>query len=33
LPHLNDNAHYPQQGIKDYQNEFVAVFSVEVVRN
>ena len=33
LPHLNDNAHYPQKGIKDYQNEFVAVFSVEVVRN
>jgi len=33
LPHLNDKSHYPQIGIKDYQNEFVRVISVEVVRN
>lgn len=33
FPHLNNKSHYPQIGIKDYQNEFVTAFSVQVVRN
>ena len=33
LPHLNNKSHYPQIGIKDYQNEFVTVYSVQVVRS
>ncbi len=31
LPHTNELDHYPRLGIKDYQGEFVAVSSVEVV--
>ena len=31
LPHINELNHYPKLGIKDYQGEFVAVSSVEVV--
>ncbi|MFL6356927.1 MAG: hypothetical protein ACJ71K_17650 [Nitrososphaeraceae archaeon] len=30
LPHADDLAHYPQNGIKDYQNEFVKVYAIEV---
>jgi hypothetical protein len=33
LPHLNNFAHYPQGGIKDFQNEFVSVYSLRVVKN
>lgn len=31
LPYTNELGHYPRFGIKDYQGEFVAVSSVEVV--
>ena len=31
LPHINELNHYPRLDIKDYQGEFVAVSSVEVV--
>ena len=31
LPQINELDHYPRFGIKDYQGEFVAVISVEVV--
>lgn len=34
LPHVNDFAHYPHGGsIKDYQNEFVKVYSITVMKN
>ena len=33
LPHTNNLAHYPQNGIKDFQNEFVKVYAVEVLRS
>lgn len=33
LPHLNEFAHYPLDGLRDYQNEFVKVYSVLVVRD
>jgi hypothetical protein len=33
LPHLNNFAHYPQGGIKDFQNEFVSVYSLRVIKN
>jgi hypothetical protein len=32
LPHLNDFAHYPRRGIKDFQNEFVSVYSLRVAK-
>ncbi|HYJ01405.1 MAG TPA: hypothetical protein VEW92_04255 [Nitrososphaeraceae archaeon] len=31
LPHINELDHYPRFGIKDYQGEFIAVSSVDVV--
>ncbi|HVP81460.1 MAG TPA: hypothetical protein VMS35_00335, partial [Nitrososphaeraceae archaeon] len=31
LPQINELGHYPRFGIKDYQGEFVAVSSVDVV--
>jgi hypothetical protein len=31
LPHINELDHYPRFGIKDYQGEFIAVPSVDVV--
>jgi hypothetical protein len=33
LPHTDDLAHYPHQGIKDFQNEYVKVYPVEVLQN
>ena len=33
LPHTSDLAHYPQTGIKDFQNEFVKVYELEVLQN
>ena len=27
FPHLNENSHYPHEGLKDYQEEFVEVYS------
>lgn len=33
LPHLNEFAHYPLDGLKDYQNEYVKVYSVLVVKD
>jgi len=33
LPHTNNLAHYPQKGIKDFQNEFVKVYAVKVLQN
>jgi hypothetical protein len=33
LPHAGDLAHYPQNGIKDFQNEFVKVYAIEVLQN
>ena len=30
LPHTTQLSHYPQQGPKDYQGEFVAVYEVDV---
>jgi hypothetical protein len=33
LPHLDNFAHYPRVGIKDFQNEFVSVYSLRVVKN
>jgi hypothetical protein len=33
LPHLNNYAHYPREGIKDFQNEFVSVYSLRVAKN
>ena len=33
LPHGGDFAHYPRNGIKDYQNEFVKAYSIEVMQN
>ena len=33
LPHLNEFAHYPLDGLRDYQNEYVKVYSVLVVRD
>lgn len=30
LPHLEERAHFPRDGIKDDQNEYVSVYSVEV---
>ena len=31
LPHTNELGHYPKNGIKDHQGEFVVVSSIEVV--
>ena len=33
LPHTNNFAHYPQNGTKDFQNEFVKVYAVYVLQN
>jgi hypothetical protein len=33
LPHTDNVAHYPQTGLKDFQNEYVKVYSVEVLQN
>jgi hypothetical protein len=33
LPHTENVAHYPQTGLKDFQNEYVKVYSVEVLQN
>ena len=33
LPHTDDLAHYPHQGIKDFQNEYVKVYPVLVLQN
>jgi hypothetical protein len=33
LPNTSDLAHYPQTGIKDFQNEFVKVHELKVLQN
>jgi len=33
FPHLNQFAHYPLNGLRDYQNEFVKAYSILVVRD
>jgi hypothetical protein len=33
FPHLNQFAHYPLNGPRDFQNEFVKVYSILVVKN
>lgn len=33
LPNTSDLAHYPQTGVKDFQNEFVKVYEVKVLQN
>jgi hypothetical protein len=33
LPHTQNLAHYPYEGIKDFQNEYVKVYPVEVLQN
>jgi hypothetical protein len=33
LPHSSDFAHYPRNGIRDFQNEFVKVYAIEVLQN
>jgi hypothetical protein len=33
FPHLNQFAHYPINGLKDYRNEFVKAYSILVVKN
>ncbi len=33
LPNTSDLAHYPQTGVKDFQNEFVKVYEVRVLQN
>jgi len=30
LPHTNNQSHFPEEGLVDYQNEFVNVYSVFV---
>lgn len=32
FPHLNQFAHYPLNGLRDYQNEFVKAYSIQVVK-
>jgi len=31
FPHVDNSSHYPRSGIKDYQNEFVKPYSVQVI--
>ncbi|MFZ0510599.1 MAG: hypothetical protein WAM14_03245 [Candidatus Nitrosopolaris sp.] len=33
FPHLNQFAHYPLYGLRDYQNEFVKAYSIPVVKD
>jgi hypothetical protein len=33
FPHTDNLAHYPKAGIKDFQNEYVKVYPVEVLQN
>jgi len=33
FPHLNQFAHFPLNGLRDYQNEFVKAFSILVVKD
>ena len=33
FPHLNQFAHYPLNGLRDYQNEFVKAYSIQVVKD
>jgi hypothetical protein len=33
FPHLNQFAHYPLNGLRDYQNEFVKVYSILVIKD
>jgi hypothetical protein len=32
LPHTGNSPHYPKDGIKDFQNEFVKVYAIEVLK-
>jgi hypothetical protein len=31
LPHINNSSHYPQSGIRDFQQEYVSPYSVNVI--
>jgi hypothetical protein len=33
FPHLNQFAHYPLNGLRDYQNEFVKAYSIQVMKD
>jgi hypothetical protein len=33
FPHLNRFAHYPLNGLRDYQNEFVKAYSIQVMKD
>lgn len=33
FPHTDNLAHYPQSGVKDFQNEYVKVYPVQVLQN
>jgi hypothetical protein len=33
FPHTDNLAHYPKAGIKDFQNEYVKVYPVEILQN
>jgi len=33
FPHTDNVAHYPKAGIKDFQNEYVKVYPVEILQN
>ena len=33
FPHLNQFAHYPLNGLRDYQNEFVKAYSILVIKD
>jgi hypothetical protein len=33
FPHLNQYANYPLNGLRDYQNEFVKVYSIQVIKD
>ena len=33
FPHTDNFAHYPKAGIKDFQNEYVKVYPVEILQN
>jgi hypothetical protein len=32
LPHINDSSHYPQSGLKDFQQEYVSAYSANVIK-
>ena len=32
LPHINNSSHYPQSGLMDFQQEYVSVYSANVIK-